>query len=85
MEEMDRKDVGILAMDIYFPPSCVQQVKLFSQLLTVRVTISVLLLRPTPLRGDSDASDPRLRDLPHRRIAVRGEDGTFLRLRIVFL
>ena len=53
---MDRKDVGILAMDIYFPPSCVQQVKLFSQLLTVRVTISVLLLRPTPLRGDSDAS-----------------------------
>ncbi|ONM22940.1 Hydroxymethylglutaryl-CoA synthase [Zea mays] len=22
---MDRKDVGILAMDIYFPPSCVQQ------------------------------------------------------------
>lgn len=30
MEEMDRKDVGILAMDIYFPPSCVQQVKFFS-------------------------------------------------------
>jgi hypothetical protein len=26
---MDRKDVGILAMDIYFPPTCVQQVKLF--------------------------------------------------------
>jgi hypothetical protein len=25
---MDRKDVGILAMDIYFPPTCVQQVKL---------------------------------------------------------
>jgi len=25
-----RKDVGILAMDIYFPPTCVQQVKFFS-------------------------------------------------------
>ena len=29
MEEMDRKDVGILAMDIYFPPTCVQQVNFF--------------------------------------------------------
>jgi hypothetical protein len=26
-EMEERKDVGILAMDIYFPPTCVQQVR----------------------------------------------------------
>jgi hypothetical protein len=41
----------------------------------VRVTVSVLLLRAPLLRGDSNASDPRLRDLLPWRIAVRGKMG----------
>jgi hypothetical protein len=50
---MDRKDVGILAMDIYFPPTCVQQVKLFSSsppvacsALPIHVVDVQALLRP---------------------------------------
>jgi hypothetical protein len=42
----DRKDVGILAMDIYFPPTCVQQVK-FSPLPTLGC--ACLMLFPSPL------------------------------------
>jgi hypothetical protein len=38
---MDRKDVGILAMDIYFPPTCVKQV-----LLLLLTGESELLLPP---------------------------------------
>jgi hypothetical protein len=39
---MECKDVGILAMDMYFPPTCVQQVT-FS-------TRAVLFLSPPPAR-----------------------------------
>jgi hypothetical protein len=49
---MDRKDVGILAMDIYFPPTCVQQVK-FSSLTTLSCARLMRLPSPRPAGGAS--------------------------------
>ena len=70
-----RKDVGILAMDIYFPPTCVQQVKFFSPRLRA-------LPFPSLRAGRVDAVVPPIRGsdaFPHCGVGgfVMKDSGSF--------